>query len=88
MRKTDALDALTGSLKKHFPSDVADALTKDIDRDGALVASIVRDDIDQTTLDGRISVVAADTDDSTKDWLAEAADSPAGWLYTQMDRWW
>lgn len=88
MRKAEAAEALGKSLKNHFPSDVAAAITNDSNMFDRIVANVVRGEVEATTLDGRIDVVASDTNDGTKDWLVDTADSPAGWLYGQMDRWW
>lgn len=89
MRKSEAHEALTAAVKKHFPSDVAEALLRNLDRDGALIRLITKDeDLDKTALDGRVAAIAANTDGSTKDWLVEEAGNPGGWLYKQMDQWW
>lgn len=88
MRAAEAAEALAKSLKNHFPDDVAAAITADAPALREVVASVVGEEIDAPTLDGRIFVIAVNTNDATKDRLASGSGSPAAWLRDELDQWW
>lgn len=88
MRAAEATEALTQSLKNHFPNDVAAAIAADTSALREVVASVVGEEIDANTLDGRIFSIAVNTNDATKDRLASGNPSPAAWLRDELDQWW
>ncbi|WP_439423228.1 hypothetical protein [Saccharothrix sp. HUAS TT10] len=86
MRQDAAVTALTAAVTKHFPQDVADAITADEDFFAAVARYAVRD-LDADTpedFDRLVAAVAKDTEDHTLDWLADTAESPTGWLKSRL----
>lgn len=85
MRLAATTDALTIAVCAHFDADVAEAITRDTE----MVAAAARWLADQVRradqVDQLIEAVAGITPDSTLDWLVDDAESPAGWLYSQLN---
>jgi hypothetical protein len=84
VRSAQALECLTSSVRKTFDADVAEALIADaemFDAAARLASSTSADE-----LDAIVSAIAQTTDDGLSDWLVETADSPAGWLYGQLNQ--
>jgi hypothetical protein len=85
MRSVDTKKALIAALCAHFDSDVAEAITNDAE--DMLDAVVARISELATTPDDVVKLVVAiadKTSDRTLDWLADRAESPAGWLYSQL----
>ncbi|MGW4801502.1 hypothetical protein ACWEPC_54710 [Nonomuraea sp. NPDC004297] len=85
MRAKDIPGPLWAAVRKHFPSDVADAITGDHeDAQAAAIrcATYAADTPDD--LDAAVKAIAALVDDRTADWLVEDANSPAAWLAAQL----
>jgi hypothetical protein len=84
MRAATATDALTSAVRTHFAADVADVITSDQDMFDQCARWVVGHVSDPDQLYTLIAALAQDTADSTRDWLVESADSPAGWFYSRL----
>lgn len=85
MRAAAAKEALIAALCKHFDADVAEAITNDTgDMLDALTHRVGDLATTPTDVDRVVAEVARTTSDRTLDWLADRAESPAGWLYSQL----
>lgn len=84
MRGGAANQAVTSAVRTHFDTDVADAIVNDKAMFAQVVSTFVASSLGADDIDEVIERVAQGTTDRTLDWLAQSADSPAGWLYNHL----
>lgn len=84
MRRQQLIDHVTNTISAAFENDVADAILEHTDTVENLARHLGNTCGDARRITEAIDKVAQGLDDGTADWLVEAADNPAAWLYSQV----
>lgn len=84
MRKSEAAAAVATAVALHFPDDVASVIKADQNMYERVIDRLGEDCADAAEVTKVLGWVAEKTEDRTKDWLVDDADSPAGWLYSKI----
>lgn len=84
MRAAEARKTLANQIAAHFASDVAEAFTADQTMYEQCARKLGHNVVGADEMQAVIKAIAEGVDDGLADWLAENAESPAGWLYAQI----
>ncbi|MGP4027268.1 hypothetical protein [Actinomadura sp. 3N407] len=83
MCEAQAVEYVTARVRAMFHTDVGEASIGDTELFEAAARLLGREADTEQEIAGAIADIAADIDDGLADWLAESADAPCGWVYSQ-----